>query len=169
MIELMYSITLTDEEFASLRQEVCTCSDPKTCKKLHAILLAAQYVQRKIICKHLGITKNTLLAYIKLFLAEGLNGLQRNKYHRPSSPLENHAATLEEYFDTHPPHSVHQAIEVIERLTKLQYKKSFVHQWLVSKGYRFRKTGGIPATAEVSVQEDFKKNARTLDFVGSKR
>jgi len=134
-------------------------ADPRVSKKLNGILLVAQNVERTIICKHLGITRNTLLSYVKLFLAEGLEGLKRNNYVPPTSALEPHAATLEEYFDKHPPHSVANAIDVIKRLTGLDYKKSFVHKWLISKGYRFRKTGGIPAKANVALQEEFKKNA----------
>ena len=155
----MYNIILTSGEFESLRKELFSCPDPRICKKLHGILLVAQNVERQIICQHLGITKNTLLAYVKLFLAEGLAGLQRNNYHKPVSPLEAHSTTLEEYFDKHPPHSVNQAIDDIKQLTGLAYKKSFVHKFLVSKGYRFRKTGGIPAQANVALQGEFKKNA----------
>jgi transposase len=153
----MYKISLTDEAFALLRQELFSCPDPKVSKKLNAILLVAQNVKRHVICKHLGIERNTLVSYVKLFLSEGLAGLKRNNYVRPDSPLEKYAVTLEEYFDTHPPHSVNQAIDVIKRLTGLDYKKSFVHKFLVFKGYRFRKTGGIPAKANVALQEEFKK------------
>ena len=155
----MYKITLSPAEFALVRKELFSCCDPKICKKLHAILLVAQNVERKVICKHLGITKNTLLAYVKLFLAEGWEGLKRNNYVKPVSPLEKHSATLEGHFDQHPPQSVNKAIDDIKRLVGLEYKKSFVHKFLVSKGYRFRKTGGIPAKANVVQQENFKKNA----------
>jgi transposase len=155
----MYCITLSETDFASIRKEVSICIEPNISKKLNAILLVAQNVQRKVIAKHLGITKNTLLSYVKLFLAEGLEGLKRNNYVRPDSPLEKHARTLEEYFDKHPPQSVNHAIDVIKQLTGLDYKKSFTHKWLVYKGYRFRKTGGIPARANVALQEEFKKNA----------
>jgi len=153
----MYRISLSPEEFESLRQEMLATPDPRLNKKLNVLLLAAQNVPRDVICKHLNIQRPTLLAYIKLFLAEGLKGLKRNNYVKPTSPLEKHADTLEQYFDTHPPHSVNQAIEVIERLTGLKYKKSFVHKFLVAKGYRFRKTGGIPAKANLTQQAEFKK------------
>jgi len=153
----MYRITLSPADFESIRKEATTCPDPRICKKLNGILLVAQNIQRTIICKHLGITRNTLLAHVKLFLAEGLEGLKRNNYVPPTSALEPHAATLEEYFDEHPPHSVNNAIDSIERLTTLKYKKSYVHKWLVAKGYRFRKTGGIPAKANIALQEEFKK------------
>jgi transposase len=155
----MYKITLTDEEFASIRKESFSCPDPKVCRKLNAILLVAQDVERQVICKHLNIKRNTLVSYVKLFLAEGLEGLKRNSYRKPVSPLYEHSATLEQYFDEHPPHSVNEAIDVIKKLTGLEYKKSFAHKFLVSSGYSFRKTGGIPARANIAVQEEFKKNA----------
>ena len=145
----MYKITLSPDEFALIRQDLFSCPDPKICKKLNSILLVAQEVPRKIICKHVGIKRNTLVAYVKVFLAEGLEGLKRNNYVRPISPLEKHSSTLEEYFDQHPPQSVNKAIDDIKRLIGLEYKKSFVHKFLVSKGYRFRKTGGIPAKANI--------------------
>ena len=154
----MYQIELTPDEFDSIRKELFACPDPQVCRKLNAVLLVAQNVQRQVICKHIGIKRNTLVAYVKLFLAEGLEGLKRNNYPKPDSPLREYAATLEQYFDEHPPHSVNEAIDVIKKLTGLEYKKSFVHEFLVSKGYRFRKTGGIPAKADVVKQEEFKKN-----------
>jgi len=155
----MYKIQLTNEEFQLIRKELFSCPDPQICKKLNAILLVAQDVKRQVICQHIGIKRNTLVSYVKLFLTEGLEGLKRNNYVKPGSPLHEHAATLEQYFDEHPPHSVNEAIDVIRRLTGLEYKKSFVHEFLVSRGYRFRKTGGIPAKANVAQQEEFKKNA----------
>lgn len=155
----MYTIKLTDKEFAALQKEQFSYPDPQVCKKINAILLVAQDVERKIICSHLGIKRNTLVSYVKLFLAEGLDGLKRNNYRKPESPLKEHVKTLEKHFDEHPPHSINEAIDVIERLTGLKYKKSFVHEFLVSLGYSFRKTGGIPAKADISKQDEFKKNA----------
>jgi transposase len=134
-------------------------SRPRVCLKINAILLVAQNVERKLICTHLGIKRNTLVSYVKLFLAEGVEGLKQNRYRKPVSPLKDHVESLKRYFDEHPPHSVNEAIDVIERLTKLKYKKSFIHEFLVSLGYSFRKTGGIPAKADVAKQEEFKKNA----------
>jgi transposase len=153
----MYKINLTEEEFVSIRKELFSFPDPNVCKKMNAILLVAQNVERQVICKHLDIKRNTLVSYVKLFLAEGLEGLKRNNYQKPVSPLREHATTLEQYFDEHPPHSVNEAIDVIKRLTGLDYKKSLVHEFLVSLGYSFRKTGGIPAKANVVEQEHFKK------------
>jgi transposase len=153
----MYKITLTEEEFASVRKELFTCLDPQVSRKLNAILLVAQDVERQVICKHLDIKRNTLVSYVKLFLAQGLEGIKRNNYHKPVSQLQDHVATLEQHFDKYPPHSVNEAIDVIKKLTGLEYKKSFVHKFLVSLGYSFRKTGGIPAKANIVEQEEFKK------------
>ncbi len=123
---------------------------------MNAVLLVAQDVPRQVICKHLDVKRATLVSYVKLFLAEGL---KRNNYIKPTSPLREHAGTLEKYFDEHPPHNVNEVIDVIKKRTGLEYKKSFVHQFLVSLGYSFRKTGGIPAKADIEKQEEFKKNA----------
>jgi len=153
----MYHIQLTSDEFNFIHKGLFSCPDPQVCKKLNAILIVAQNVQRNVICQHLGIKRNTLVSYVKLFLAEGLEGLKQKNYANPDSPLLQHITTLEQYFDKHPPHSVNEAIDVIKKSTKLEYKKSFVHEFLVDMGYRFRKTGGIPAKADVAKQEEFKK------------
>ena len=155
----MYRITLTEQEFKTIQKEMFSYPDPNVRKKLNAVLLVAQDVQRQVICKHLDVRRTTLVSYVKLFLAEGLEGLKRNNYVKPTSPLREHAGTLEKYFDEHPPHSVNEAIDVIQKLTGLEYKKSFVHKFLVSLGYSFRKTGGIPAKADIGKQEEFKKNS----------
>ena len=59
------------------------------------ILIVAQDVERKIICNHLGIKRNTLVSYVKLFLAEGLEGLK--------SPQLRHRSVREsmEVFSVH--------------------------------------------------------------------
>ncbi|MDR1492076.1 MAG: helix-turn-helix domain containing protein [Planctomycetaceae bacterium] len=86
----MYPIKLTDKEFETLQKEQFSYPDPRVCLKINAILLVAQNVERKLICTHLGIKRNTLVPYVKLFLAEGVEGLKQNRYRKPVSPLKDH-------------------------------------------------------------------------------
>ena len=97
MEEFMYRVTLSLADFASIRKESTTCPDPRIIKKLHGILLVAQNVERSIVCKHLGITRHTLLFYVRLFLAEGLEGLKRNNdvpQLRPSTTIRHTRSTM---------------------------------------------------------------------------
>jgi transposase len=159
MEEKMYRISLDEQQFDLLRQERFSYPDPRVCKKIETILLVSQNIPHQSICKIIGISRTTLSSYIKQFQQGGLEALKENHYVSPISPLKEHTATLERYFNDHPPRSVNEAIHLIETLTGLKYKKSFVHQFLTSLGFRFRKTGGVPAGADIPQQEDFKKNA----------
>ena len=83
------------------------------------------------------------------------------KFNRPRSELDDHRETLEEYFRTHPPATVKEAMAAIEKLTGLKRSHERTRKFLNRIGMKLRKTGTIPAKANVEAQEAFKKGART--------
>jgi transposase len=76
---------------------------------------------------------------------------------RPSSELERHHQTLEEYFTLHPPASIPEAVKRIEELTGLKRSPTQVGIFLKKLGLKRLKTASVPAKFDAERQETFKK------------
>ncbi|QLH48350.1 MAG: hypothetical protein HWD57_18030 [Candidatus Accumulibacter cognatus] len=88
----------------------------------------------------------------------GVAGLKELHFRRPQSELVAHQETIGAYFLTHPPASIHEAVDAIRKLTGLSRSPTQVRLFLREKcGMRRLKTGTLPAKADPEVQEAFKK------------
>jgi transposase len=126
---------------------------------MEALWLKSQGVPHKQIAKLTGITKKTLTQYLKDYQAGGIEGLKRLDYKGQPSKLHEHRQSLEDYFKAHPPATIKEAMDAIERLTDLKRSEPQVRKFLNKLGLKRRKVGMVPAKADVEKQEDFKKNA----------
>ena len=67
--------------------------------------------------------------------------------------------TIENYFKDHPPATIKEAMDVIEKITGLKRSEKSIRKFLNKIGLRRRKVGMVPSKADVEKQEDFKKNS----------
>jgi transposase len=74
----------------------------------------------------------------------GLERLKQDRYVGPTSELEQHAVSLREYFEKHPPASVKEAQHVIEQQTGVRREESQVRAFLHRLGMRCRQVGTVP-------------------------
>jgi transposase len=79
--------------------------------------------------------------------------------YRPQSELESHKTSLEAEFRVRPSASLKEAGDRIFKLTGIRRSKSRVEAFLKRTGMKYRKTGGIPAKAEIAKQEEFLKKS----------
>ena len=68
-----------------------------------------------------------------------------------------------ERFEIKPPASIKKAMSDIEKLTGLKRSENRIRVFLNSLGMKRRKTGMIPAKADVAQQEAFKKKNSNHD------
>lgn len=155
----MIRITITQQEKMILEEERFTCGDPILSRRLHALYLKSLNVSHGTICEYAGITPNTLTSILKKYANGGLAEVKQLNYVPKQSPLEKHREQIKNHFEQHPPHTVSQACEEIEKLTGIKRKLSRIRIFLHQLGMKPRKVGGVPAKADVQKQEVFKKKA----------
>src|SRR5436309_14066642 len=67
-----------------------------------------------------AISGNTLRAYLKLYQAGGMEALIQLNFYRPQRLLSEQCETIEAPLRAHPPHTINEAISVIESLTGIR-------------------------------------------------
>ena len=87
---------------------------------------------------------------------EKLKGIS---FYQPQSELVKHQQTLEDYFKAHPPATIKEAMEKIEKITGLKRSEKPVTKFINKLGLKRRKVGMVPSKADPEKQETFKKNS----------
>lgn len=104
------------------------------------------------------MTVTVITEYLKEYKSGGIERLKELHFRQPQSELIQHQQSLDDYFKAHPPATIKEAIGKIERLTGLKLTEKPVKKFLAKLGFRRRKTGSVPAKADIEQQETFKKN-----------
>ena len=158
-VPALISIEFCDEDKAALNYERYNHPHPFVQRKMEAVWLKSQGLAHKEICRLTDVCSTTLTGYIRDYQEGGIEALKAISFRRPRSDLEAHRNTLEAYFREHPPASAKHAMSSIETLTGVKRSPERVRVFLKRMGMKCRKTGMIPAKADIQVQEDFKKRA----------
>ena len=103
------------------------------------------------------VSKTTLCCYLKDYQEGGIEKLKELNFRKPESELNKHTKTIEEYFKTHPPASIKEAMAKIEELTGIKRCETQIRNFLKKIGLKYRKVGMLPSKADVDKQEAFKK------------
>lgn len=124
-------------------------------KKAMALLMKNQRISHWQIAKALDIQPNTLRAYFKAYIKNGIKSVTTLNFKGPNGSLAPFEEIIKKHLDTKPPATVKQACEEIYTLTGVRLRKSQMRIFLKSLGARFRKLCGIPAKADPVVQKAF--------------
>ena len=100
--------------------------------------------------------------YLREYESGGIEELKQVRFRKPESELQVHKSTLEAHFREHPPTSIAQATNVIEKLTGIKRSEVQVGIFLKKIGLKRLKTYAIPAKCDVEEQETFKKKSWSL-------
>ena len=132
---------------------------PRVRIKMTALWLKSREKTHQEICEITGISKATLVVYLKQYQAEGLTGLQEIRFRQPQSEMETYAAVIKKHFEQHPPASLKEAAYEIEKLTGLKRSTVQVSSFLRKLGFKARRITSIPAKLDPIAQEDFVKKS----------
>jgi transposase len=126
---------------------------------MEVLWLVSQGLSRSEVARFAGVSVKTVRRYIKRYKQGGIEALKQSRYRVPQSELDQHAETLKDYFEKHPPSTVKEAQAAIERLTGIRREETQVRQFLKRLGMRRRKVATVPG----KVDDEKKKNsARSL-------
>ena len=123
-------------------------------------LLEKKGYQRKEVAEIARIDEDSVTNYTKKYDESGLPGLLEEHYHQPKSQLEPYTEQLKELFQKQLPHTVNQAIDMIDKETGILLKPSACRAFLRKMGMKCRRCGIVPGKA----MEDEKQRQAQQDF-----
>lgn len=127
----MLSLNISSEDLSLIEYERYHNPSVLIQKRLHTLYLKSETdLKHKQIAEAVGIHKDTVTDYIKLYQNEGLDTVLHTGYGTNKSELDAHKTCLLTYFETHPPHSISEAIAKIKELTGIERKETQVRHWL---------------------------------------
>jgi len=157
----MIDLQFTEEEKQTLHYERYHHPHPRVQRKMEALWLKSQGESHQRIAQLTGLTPNMITRYLKDYKRGGIEKLKEISFYQPTSELVRHQQTLEDYFKAHPPATIKEAMDKIEKITGFKRSEKSVTKFFNKLGLRRRKVGMIPSKADPEKQETFKKTSRT--------
>ena len=155
----MIRISFSQEEIAELQHERYYHEHPRVRKKMETLWLKSQEKAHQEICQLAGISKATLVDYLKQYQSGGIARLKELHFYQPQSELLAYAGEIKEAFTDKPPASLKEAVTRVEALTGIRRSEVQMSHFLKQQGFRARRVGSIRAKLDPKAQEDFlKKN-----------
>ena len=93
----MIKVIFGDEDILILQRERFYHSHPRVRKKMQVFYLKSQKIPHKEICRMVGITKTTLVSYLRDFCEGGVNKPKKINFHRPISALAEYETLIANY------------------------------------------------------------------------
>jgi len=153
----MIRLHFTEEDKQALNYERYHHPHPRVQRKMEAVWLKSQGESHQRIAQLTGVTVNTVSQLLKDYQAGGIERLKAIHFRQPISDLAKHQQTLEDYFKAHPPATIKEAMDKIEKLTGLKRSEPRIKKFLSRLGFKRRKVGTVPSKADPDQQEIFKK------------
>lgn len=157
MIQVYFSASTVEV----LRHERLYHPHPRVRRKLEVLYLKSQQVAHQEICRSVGITKPTLVKYLRAYQEGGIKQVKEVKFRKPQSALAGYSTVIENYLRQHPPRSLAEASDRIAELTGVTRSPAQVGKVLKRLGLKRRKVGALPGKAvteeKIAEQETFQE------------
>jgi transposase len=148
--------------------------DPRVQERMEILWLKSRKETHGRIAELANVSRSTVQRTLRIYAAGGLDGVRSFGWKGQPSALTPHAATIEEEFRRHPPHTAHEAAGRIEALTGVRRKPSRVREFLKDDlGMKCLKVAPIPVPPKKTVEEhahtqaDFLKDGTRAEVGGS--
>ena len=155
----MIHLHFTEEEKQALNYERYHHPHPRVQRKMEALWLKSQGESHQRIAHLTGLTPNMITRYLKDYQAGGIEKLKVISFYQPQSELVNHQQTLEDYFKAHPPATIKEAMDQIEKITGLKRSEKSITKFFNKLGLKRHKVSMVPSKADPGQQESYKKNS----------
>ncbi len=137
--------------------------DPRVQRKMEVLWLLHCGETHERVATLAGVSRSSVHRCLTDYLKGGLGLIRRCPHKGSVSQLDEQRASLEEYFDKHPPHSVKEAQQVIEDRTGIRRGLTQVRRFLKRLGLKPRKASAIPVPPKSTPEEHAKKQAAFLE------
>jgi transposase len=159
----MIDLELTKEQLDELHKEATENPCARARKKCWVVYLRGKGYAHREIAGVVRVDEDTVTGYLRKYRDGGLPGLLGEYYRKREGQLDAHAERLKKVFEASPPHTVNQAIEVIDQETGVRLKPSACRAFLRKLGMRCRRCGLVPGKApndekQIQAQQEFHDN-----------
>ena len=161
----MIRIELSKEQLDELYKEATENSSARARKKCLVVYLKGNGYQHREVANLIRVDEDSITEYLKKYRDGGLPGLLAENYRKGKGQLDAYAPKLKDVFEKNPPHTVNQAIEMIERETQVRLKHSACRAFLLKLGMKCRRCGLIPGNA---LGDDGEQRQKQKDFHDNK-
>ena len=103
---------------------------PLVQRRMEALWLKSHGLPHGQIAQLVGVTENTLRDYFQLYRDGGVEGLKAVAIKGPVSELQAHSASLEAYFQAHPPATIKAAQHAIAQVTGIKRSETQVRAFV---------------------------------------
>lgn len=155
----MLQINLSKAEIKVLNYERYHYPCPIVQKRIHAVYYKATVkISNKKAGNLAGLNRNEVSKWVHVYIEKGVKGLCEVNYGTNKSVLENHITELEKTFTDKPAKSINEAISRIKDITGIKRSPTQVREFMKRHGFRFLKTGHVPAKADNEKQHEWVKD-----------
>jgi transposase len=159
----MRSVTFTEDDLRTIAHERYHHPDPRVQRTMEVLWLKHHGETHQRIATLAGVSRSSVQRYLDEFLRGGLEEVRRCPYAGPTSALEQHRASLDDYFRAHPPRSVRQAQEVIRQRTGIARGQTQVRRFLRRLGLEPRKLAAVPIPPKATAEDHAREQRRFLN------
>ena len=155
----MLQLEFSEADKHALNHERYHHPHPRVQQRMEALWLKSQGLAHQRIATLCAISGNTLRGYLKLYQAGGMEALKQLNFYRPQRLLSEQCETIEAHLRAHPPHTINEAISVIEALTGIRRSPTQIRVFLKHLGLKCLKVGLLPAKGAPEEQETYQKKS----------
>lgn len=143
--------------------------DPRVQERMEILWLKSKKVPHDRIIELANVSRSTVQRTLRIYVANGLEGVRTFGWKGRASALTPHRTTIEASFREHPPHTADDAARRIAELTGVRRKASRVRKFMKETlGMRCLKAAPVPVPPKKSVEEHAQTQAAFLkDGVGT--
>jgi transposase len=129
----MRTFTFSEEILAEIRQDRYHHPHPRVQRKMEVLWLKSRGLTHAEIASLADVSPRSVQRYLDEFEQGGLDRVRRLGWQGKHCELDEHQASLEDYFIEHPPRSAREAQQAIERLTGIRRGLSQVRAFMKKK------------------------------------
>ena len=154
--KMLTRLNISSEELEKLNYERYHYPCPIVQKRLHAIYIkAVTNMSNEQVAVVSGAHRNSVCEWIRIWETGGFAALLEINRVNNKSLLEDHAPNIIEQFKAQPPHNIAESIAKIKELTGIERSHTAVRSFMKRHGFRYLKTGHIPAKVNNTQQHDW--------------
>jgi transposase len=152
----MIRLNITESEKDAIAEALDDPSiDERLKKRLLVIRMHDLNVPHSVIARTLNVSLGTVTNYLKIYLANRMEGLLENRYYQPVSRVEPFLDDIRQSLDSEPVSTVKEAAARILKISGVTLSEAQARRIMKRLGLQYRKAASIPGKADPQMQFDF--------------
>ena len=152
----MIRLNITESEKDAIAEALDDPSiDERLKKRLLVIRMHDLNVPHSVIARTLNVSLGTVTNYLKIYLANRMEGLLENRYYQPVSRVEPFLDDIRQSLDNEPVSTVKEAAARILKISGVTLSEAQARRIMKRLGLQYRKAASIPGKADPQMQFDF--------------